>query len=856
MTDLELSFQECERISRSSGSNFYRSFQFLRHDRRRAMHALYAFARMADDATDNVSTHAETKTAPQPIHAVPTADPSNEWDLAAWLGWIESLLLPLETSDTIAKDPKIGNTLARIRPALADTVQRFEIPKTLLAEIVRGVDADTRPNEIQSWSDLRHYSFQVASAVGLCCAAIWTEPGTLIQNQKLWNSAIDCGLAFQLTNILRDLVEDAQRHRVYLPSDELSIFGIDRTRWLNTLATPGPRDMDALGNWRGLLEVQLERADALYERGWHVIEHLESDGARMFSLMWQTYRTLFEKIQQSPSRVFDERVQLGRVDKWNLATSHFFTPQFHRCIHRTHDKLYRDTVRPADQPSTTPPQLSPPNHSANPTNDNLIPRVAVVGGGLAGIQASIHLARHGCSVELFESKSRLGGRVGSFFDPISQSYVDYCQHVGMVCCSELRRFLQLTSQETLWSIQDSLHFVSKSGKKISVSAWPLPAPLHLSGLLLRWPDLRAVDRLQIARGLIALMGVQSSPTFDKTPALDWLRQHGQSEQAIAAFWTTILVSALGEQIHRVTMGPVRKVLIDGFAATRDAFHLMVPQHPLSDLIDQNCRKVLTQLGVRVRVSESVDQLNQLQNGTWKVTTANEPPSEEQAAGTLRRNDFDAIVIAVPWHRFHNLFNKFDSKITTSGPDEKPITPASISELASQLEASPITGVHTWWDRPWLAQPHAILIDRLCQWVFPGPREVHSHRGDKTTEPCTETYYQVVISGSRDLPRGDPATILEWIQKDLAEVFPESEKSAMIRGKVVTDPQSVFSVSPGHETSRIQQDVLGAQGIFIAGDWTDTGWPATMEGALRSGSLAAEYVLRHLKRPARLLKRSH
>jgi phytoene/squalene synthetase len=252
----------------------------------------------------------------------------------------------------------VCDSLRQIRPALADSVQRFEIPKALLAEIVRGVDADTRPNEIHSWNDLRQYSFQVASAVGLCCAAIWTEPGSFVQNKPLWNAAIDCGLAFQLTNILRDLVEDAQRHRVYLPSNELTLFGIDRARWLDTLArpnakAPNAKELNDLGDWRGLLEVQLERADALYERGWRVIEHLESDGARMFSLMWQTYRTLFQKIQQSPQRVFSERVRLGGMDKWKLASSHFFTPQFHRCVHRTNQQIYRDTTRPLSTLAST-----------------------------------------------------------------------------------------------------------------------------------------------------------------------------------------------------------------------------------------------------------------------------------------------------------------------------------------------------------------------------------------------------------------------------------------------------------------------------------------------------------------------
>jgi uncharacterized protein with NAD-binding domain and iron-sulfur cluster len=163
-----------------------------------------------------------------------------------------------------------------------------------------------------------------------------------------------------------------------------------------------------------------------------------------------------------------------------------------------------------------------------------------------------------------------------------------------------------------------------------------------------------------------------------------------------------------------------------------------------------------------------------------------------------------------------------------------------------LESSPITGVHTWWDRPWLNQPHAILIDRLCQWVFPGP----DSSSEKT--PSAETYYQVVISGSRQLPRGDQDAILSAVERDLKELFPAAVPAKMLRGKVVTDPQSVFSVSPGHASSRLSSSAFASEGIFLGGDWVETGWPATMEGALRSGLLAAQGALAYLDRPAQLI----
>ena len=183
------------------------------------------------------------------------------------------------------------------------------------------------------------------------------------------------------------------------------------------------------------------------------------------------------------------------------------------------------------------------------------------------------------------------------------------------------------------------------------------------------------------------------------------------------------------------------------------------------------------------------------------------------------------------------------KILEISPDSTATTVAP----ASELQASPITGIHTWWDRPWLKQPHAILIDRLCQWIFPAPRS----EAESTNPHTAEHYYQIVISGSRDLPRGDSDAILKAVKQDLADIFPESAVATMLRGRVVTDPNSVFSVSVGHESSRLASDALASERIWLAGDWTQTGWPATMEGSLRSGAMAAQGVLAHFGRPAKL-----
>ncbi len=844
--DLENSYAYAERISRSSGSSFFRSFQFLKSDRRRAMHALYAFARISDDATDDPAGHAtdhvihkssagrestDLQTAEERSHSFQKTTP---WEHASWLNWLHHLQgddgrnvnnslsssspsatsssSPSATSSSSSlslslPSPALPEALQLIRPALADTVQRYRVPIEMLEALVRGMDMDARGHSMDSWQDLRQYAFCVASSIGICCTAIWTDGNPIEPGQPLWHSAVDCGVAFQLTNILRDIKEDAGRGRVYLPLEDLERFGLSRSLWTDSLTDslnlgkPTHRmPSEAVSK---LIAMQIERARGLFARGWQLHRMLDSDSFRMFSLMWHTYRCILGRIEKEPMRILQERVRLGKSRKLKLAASHCFTPILVRVAANT-DRETR-WIEQIDAPKSIERR----------------PRVAVVGGGLAGMNAAFHLARHGCETVLFEAKSRLGGRAGSFLDPATQQPIDYCQHVGMKCCSELQRWIAWTGSQDSWRELDTLHFVSKHGKALAVRAWPLPAPFHLTGLILGWPDLSWRDRLRVAAGLSRLVMAKSTPNFEQMPATQWLRSHYQNQRTIDRFWATILVSALGEQVDRVAMGPVKKVLVDGFAATRDAFHLLVPTQPLSKLVDDAPRSPLASVNVDIRCGVPVHSLVRTRSGGWRIE------------GDENR-DFDAIVIAVPWHRVSTLLRGTE------------IAEESIESIRhiERLQASPITGVHTWWDRPWLNQPHAILIDRLCQWVFPGP-EAATMAG-----AAGETYYQVVISGSRSLPRGDHEAVLQAVEQDLKELFPEAKKGNMLRGKVVTDPQSVFSVAPGHAASRLSNAALAREGIFLGGDWIDTGWPATMEGALRSGCLAAQSALAFLGRPAK------
>jgi hypothetical protein len=281
------------------------------------------------------------------------------------------------------------------------------------------------------------------------------------------------------------------------------------------------------------------------------------------------------------------------------------------------------------------------------------------------------------------------------------------------------------------------------------------------------------------------------------------------------------------------MGSVHKVIIDGFAATTDAYHLLVPKKSLSELVDQSTREYLSKLGVTVVLGKTASGLLRNQNGNWLLQI--KPMGDPSCV----LPDFQALVVAVPWHRVSNLLDSNSLGL--------PETLKMKIHQVDHLESAPITGVHTWWSKPWFNDPHAILINRFCQWIFPGPDETLPPGSQK----LNEQYYQIVISGSRDLPKGDSDAVLRMVEADLREVFPELRNSGatLLRGKVVTDPQSVFSVQPGHQNSRLEPGILGEQGLFLAGDWTATGWPATMEGALRSGSISASDLLHYVGRPA-------
>ena len=449
-------------------------------------------------------------------------------------------------------------------------------------------------------------------------------------------------------------------------------------------------------------------------------------------------------------------------------------------------------------------------------------RVAVIGGGLAGLAAAVRLVERGVNVELFESRGRLGGRAGSFHDRDSAAWVDHCQHVGMGCCHRLLALCATIGRPEFFRRDRCLWFVDPLGRVFPFHGqrgWP--APLHLAPAFVGLGFLGWRERWSIARALLALAYLPHSPELDDTSVAQWLRRRGMSDLAIRRFWSVVLVSALSETLEGISLAAARKVFVDGFLSTNDAYELLIPAFPLDEL-SESIGAWLEARGARIHRGATVQRLvGDAQSVTGIVV--------DGAAGETL-HPVTKVVVAVPWHRVPSLARTaaFAAKLEP------------MFQRLEQFEPAAITSVHVWFDRPLMAYPHAVLVDRLSHWVF---RHDLASVAAQTAAPPTshaEHYYQAVISAThRDAPRSGDDWTAE-VLADLRAVFPAAREARLLRSRVVTQPRAVFRPRPGLGRHRPLAGTPVA-GLVLAGDWIDTGWPATMEGAIRGGELAAHAV---------------
>ncbi len=443
---------------------------------------------------------------------------------------------------------------------------------------------------------------------------------------------------------------------------------------------------------------------------------------------------------------------------------------------------------------------------ASPMNSSSPRRVAVVGGGLAGLAAAVALAEAGCRVTVHERRPVLGGRASSSPTGDGEEAVDNCQHVLMRCCTALWDFYGRIGVQEKICFSNRITFQERDGRRSVLTGAPLPAPLHLAPSFLRFGALSTGDKLAVARAMAAILTGRIGKGTAEEPIGTWLRRRGQSERAMAHFWQPVIVSALNEEPERTAAHYAFHLFRTGFLADARAFEVGVPTVPLGELYSEPIPRFLAARGGAVRLRSRVERIALREGVAVGVDLAD---------GTVEAAD--AVIAAVPWHALPAL-------LPTDMVEREPY----FKDLA-RLEGSPITAVHLWFDRPLSVPEQCVLLDREVQWVF-----------DKS-RPGGNAYLGLVVSASRDWLSLSRAEILARATRDLEEALPAVRAAKIVRAAVIKEPNATFSPAPGTDAYR-PGTVSPVPGLLVAGDWTRTGWPATMESAVRSGYAAAAAVL--------------
>lgn len=417
--------------------------------------------------------------------------------------------------------------------------------------------------------------------------------------------------------------------------------------------------------------------------------------------------------------------------------------------------------------------------------------------------AAVALESAGADVTLLEARRSLGGRAGSFEDPQTGEILDNCQHVLLGCCTNLVDFYRRLGVDHLLRFERTIHFRDAHGGRHDLwGVAGLPAPLHLAPAMGMFSALSLGERFALSRAMTAMLrlGRAGRERLSDVPFGQWLDEHRQPQSLVEKFYDPVVVSGLNEETRRASAMYAIQIFQDAMLAHRSGYVMGVPACPLGKLYEKlPCRDV--RLGARVA---------ELKFAGNAVTGVQLQGGESLAA--------DAVVLATNHHAVRRWV-----------PEDLARRDARFERL-EELESVPILGVHLWFDRPVLSEPHAAMISGPLQWLFRKDAEGKAVHG--------------VISAARAWVNRSKEESLQRFEAQVRAMLPAAKEAKLLRGVIVIEKRATFSPVPG--VDRLRPDQAPPEGrienLFLAGDYTKTGWPATMEGAVRSGYLAAEAVI--------------
>jgi squalene-associated FAD-dependent desaturase len=443
------------------------------------------------------------------------------------------------------------------------------------------------------------------------------------------------------------------------------------------------------------------------------------------------------------------------------------------------------------------------------------PEVVVVGGGFAGLSAAAALAGRGVRVHVLDARPQLGGRATAFTDRETGELVDNGQHVLFGCYRATFEFLARIQALDNVRIQPSMEvaYLDAEGGRSVLRCPPLPSPLHLLAAVLDWDAIPWRDRvaaLKLAGPLWrARRELRRSGTVSAEPSgtvTEWLIAHGQRDTLRAWLWDPLAVAALNQSPDVASAAPFLRVLAEMFGPDPAASALVLPTRPLHQMYAEPAREFIAARGGDVRV-----------NAPARIIVKDGRVRAVEVRG--ERIETQRVIAAVPWFALRGLF----------APPPQQLGPTL--GAASAMQSMPIVTVNLWYDRLVMEEPFVGLPGRDMQWVF----------DKRLAFGESASHLSLVSSGATRLTRMDREELTALAAREVAQALPGARGATLLRATVVREKHATFSLAAGQPARPGTRTPVG--GLFLAGDWIDTGLPGTIESAVVSGHRAAEEILK-------------
>ena len=437
----------------------------------------------------------------------------------------------------------------------------------------------------------------------------------------------------------------------------------------------------------------------------------------------------------------------------------------------------------------------------------------MLGGGLAGISTAHHLLKYGYGVTLVEKRPYLGGKAFSFHDHQIEDEVDNGQHIFMGCCTQYLNLLETLGTSGKTFLQTKLEIeVELDGKRSHLSSMPFLGPLHLFPSLMKYKHISFVDKIMTIYAMVIAKFTNRAKNIeylDNQTFYQWLKKHRQTERTIKNLWNLIILPTLNDDVKKVSANMGLMVFQKGFLKKYKDATLGYSTVGLSSLTGKPAEQYIKNKGGYLVMGKSAKSI-MVSHGMIDAIKL----SDNSLISA------DAYVSALP---FDELLH---------------ILPTQLSEIpffshASKLNSSPILGIHIWYDSPIMERNFMTFIDSPVQWVF--NKTMMQNRNLNTNQ-----YICISVSGAWGYINKSKEYLIDLFSKEMQRLFPKARTASIEKFLVVKQPQATLSCSPGSSLLRPSQKTP-IPNMFLAGEWTDTDWPSTMEGAVRSGVFAANFV---------------